>query len=190
MFQGMNMKTKTIALLAAAMLTIGASNVLAAESDNAVLNIKLHKIQSLVVNTAQKIVNLEYSTIGDYANGVTSSQKDHLEVFSTGGFIISAKASAATLNGATGNDKTIDVANVKLTASVGTGNKLSNLTMNKTALSNGLQNIVQSGGGGRELKFNVEYKTEHAADAYINHFRSNENPTVYTTTVTYTITPQ
>ena len=190
MFQGMNMKTKTIALLAAAMLTFGASNILAAESDNVVLNIKLHKIQSLVVNASQKAVNLEYNTVGDYANGVTSSQKDHLEVFSTGAFAISAKATTPNLAGVSGNDKTIALADVKLTASAGTGNTLSELTMGQKSLSNNEQKVVGSTIGGRELKFNIEYKTQHAADAYINHFKGGESPTVYTTTVTYTITPQ
>lgn len=187
----MKTNTKTFALLAAVMLTLGLTKVNAQNktSDDVTLNIKLHKIQSLVVNTGQKTVNLEYIKIEDYAGGVTSNQKDHLEVFSTGGFNITAKSSDGTLKGIQGNDKTINVGDVKLTASVGTNNTLGNLTMNTTALSSTEQSIVKSGLGGRELKFNVEYKTQHDAYAYINHYIKNENPTVYTTTVTYTIAP-
>lgn len=191
----MKTNTKTFALLAAVMLTLGLTKVNAQthselnQDAEVTLNIKLHKIQSLVVNTGQKTVNLEYIKIEDYAGGVTSNQKDHLEVFSTGGFNITAKSSDGTLKGIQGNDKTINVGDVKLTASVGTNNTLGNLTMNTTALSSTEQSIVKSGLGGRELKFNVEYKTQHDAYAYINHYIKNENPTVYTTTVTYTIAP-
>ena len=93
------MKTKTIALLAAAMLTFGASNILAAESDNVVLNIKLHKIQSLVVNASQKAVNLEYNTVGDYANGVYGeTHEPHAEAEATLGPVqVSADLGELTL---------------------------------------------------------------------------------------------
>lgn len=181
--------------LIAVMLLLGAQNVMAdgvvtdKTSDNVTLNIKLHKIQSLVVNTGQKTVNLEYKEIGDYAGGVTSDQKDHLEVFSTGGFKISAKTSGATLNGTNGNDKTIDVGDVQLLASLGSSNSLNDASMSVKDLSNTDQDIVSSSKGGRDLKFNVQYKTNHDADAYINHYRNSENPTVYSTQVTYTIAP-
>lgn len=182
--------------LIAVMLFLGAQNVMAdgvgtdKTSDDVTLNIKLHKIQSLVVNTGQKTVNLEYKEIGDYAGGVTSDQEDHLEVFSTGGFKISAKTSAATLNGVDGNDKKIDVEDVQLLASLGSGNSLSGAAaMSATNLSASDKDIVSSSAGGRALKFDVQYKTIHDADAYINHYRNSENPTVYSTQVTYTIAP-
>ena len=176
------------------MLLLGAQNVMAdgvvtdKTSDNVTLNIKLHKIQSLVVNTGQKTVNLEYKEIGDYAGGVTSDQKDHLEVFSTGGFKISAKTSGATLNGTNGNDKTIDVKDVQLQASLGSEKSLSGATMSATSLSATDKDIVSSDAGGRGLKFNIKYKAA-GADAYINHYVKGEGPTVYTTQVTYTIAP-
>lgn len=177
------------------MLLLGAQNVMAdgvvtdKTSDNVTLNIKLHKIQSLVVNTGQKTVNLEYKEIGDYAGGVTSDQKDHLEVFSTGGFKISAKTSGSKLIGTEGNNEAIDVEDVQLQASFGSENSLSDVTMLPTSLSATDQDIVSSSKGGRDLKFNVQYKTKHDADAYINHYRNSENPTVYSTQVTYTIAP-
>lgn len=177
------------------MLLLGAQNVMAdgvvtdKTSDNVTLNIKLHKIQSLVVNTGQKTVNLEYKEIGDYAGGVTSDQKDHLEVFSTGGFKISAKTSGSKLIGTEGNNEAIDVEDVQLQASFGSENSLSDVTMLPTSLSATDQDIVSSSKGGRDLKFNVQYKTNHDADAYINHYRNSENPTVYSTQVTYTIAP-
>ena len=175
--------------LIAVMLFLGAQNIVAQTSDDVTLNIKLHKIQSLVVNTGQKTVNLEYKEIGDYAGGVTSDQEDHLEVFSTGGFKISAKTSGTTLNGTNGNDKTIDVGDVQLLASLASSKSLNDASMSATNLSASDKDIVSSSKGGRDLKFNVQYKTNHDADAYINHYRNSENPTVYTTTVTYTIAP-
>ena len=191
----MKLIMKTSLLLVAVMVVLGAQNVMAQSgnqnktTDDVTLNIKLHKIQSLVVNAGQKTVNLEYKEIADYAGGVESDQKDHLEVFSTGAFTISAKTSNATLNGITGNDKTIDAKDVLLLASLGSNNTLTGATMTSTSLSNTDKAVIASSKGGRDLKFNIQYKTNHATDAYINHFRNSENPTVYTTQVTYTIIP-
>lgn len=176
------------------MLLLGAQNVMAdgvvtdKTSDNVTLNIKLHKIQSLVVNTGQKTVNLEYSTIENYDKGVEVEKEDHLEVFSTGGFKISAKTSGETLNGIDGNEKTIDAKDVQLLASLGTSNSLDDASMSETNLSASDKDIVSSDAGGRGLKFNIKYKAA-GGDAYINHYVKGEGPTVYTTQVTYTIVP-
>lgn len=181
-----------------AMLTLGLANVNAhgdgnKTSDDVTLNIRLSKIQSLVVNAGQKTVNLDYNTVNDYANGVTSEQKDHLEVFSTGGFSISAKASSETLNGVGENPNTINVSNIALAVTKGSDNNLTEgylVMATKSNLNVAGKDIVKSTFGGRNLKFSVEYATDHAVDAYINHVVKDETPTVYSTTITYTIAPQ
>lgn len=191
-------KIKSIALIIAAMLTLGLANVNAQgdgnkTSDDVTLNIRLSKIQSLVVNAGQKTVNLDYNTVNDYASGVTSEQKDHLEVFSTGGFSISAKASSETLNGVGENSNTINVSNIALAVTKGSDNNLTEgylVMATKSNLNVAGKDIVKSTFGGRNLKFSVEYATDHIADAYINHVVKDETPTVYTTTITYTIAPQ
>jgi hypothetical protein len=53
--------------------------------------------------------------------------------------------------------------------------------------------IIQSNGGGRNLEFDVEYdNTGDAADAYIDGYKMNyvdaDGATVFTTTLTYSIT--
>ena len=72
------MNSKLLMLLAAVLLTVGATNVYAQErSGDAIngqvtLNIKLSQIQSLVVNQSQSTVNLEYTTKENYFSGVSS----------------------------------------------------------------------------------------------------------------------
>ena len=63
-------------------------------TDNVTLNVKLHPIQTLVVNESQKTVDLDYKTEVDYATGVSSKVLvDHLTVYSTGGFKVTVRSS-------------------------------------------------------------------------------------------------
>ena len=189
------MNSKLLMLLAAVLLTVGATNVYAQErsgdaiNGSVTLNIKLHQIQSLVVNHGK--VELVYDTKDAYNKGVSSKQGDHLTVFSTGGFKVIASTTTDLVNG----DNSIESADIKLIASVGSENKLGAevaKTIEKLTSNTGEVNghtLIESDKGGRDLKFNVEYSAQ-GEDAYINKYVKGENPTVYTTTVTYTITAQ
>lgn len=190
----MKTNTKTFALLAAVMLTLGLTKVNAQtpaepnQDAEVTLNIKLHKIQSIIV-TNGATVDLEYKSIGDYSGGVSKKIENHLQVFSTGGFSISAAAKTASLTNANSNEE-IELSDITLLASAGENNNLgSALTLDKKQLSQSGVNVVESTKGGRNINFNVEY-TAADDDKYINHYVKDENPTVYTTTVTYTISPK
>ena len=63
-------------------------------SDNVTVNIKFKPIQSIVVNPAadHQTVDLVYATKDDYANGVSETRDNHLEIFSTGGFEVKVSA--------------------------------------------------------------------------------------------------
>lgn len=157
-------------------------------TDNVTLNIKLHPIHTLVINPAQehKVVDLEYKTKNDYQNGVSALRADHLTVYSTGGYEIKVKSSGSELltnnAGPRGN---INSSTVDITASNGSKAQ-DGASYSTQALSATEATIVTATNGGIENKYNIEYKGKDA-NAYINHYVAGQNPTVYTTTVTYTI---
>ncbi len=159
-------------------------------SDNATVNVKLYPIQTIVVNPDNKVVNLDYQTTTDYQDGVNVDKKDHLKIYSTGGFEVNVSAAGdLTSSDAT---KNISAADIKITASAGTVNPLTSTTSNtykSINLSNTNQLLVDNATGGVNKTVSVNYAAA-GADAYVDKFINGENPTVYTTTVTYTISPK
>lgn len=184
------MNSKLLMLLAAVLLTVGATNVYAQETNQVTLNIKLKQIQTLVVNPTQSEVNLEYITEKNYNDGVSSKQYNHLKVFSTGGFKVTAKAKDANLTGVSGNENVISTTDISIKATAGSNNNLRGDILSSTKL-NGANEItlISSKNGGRDLNYDVEYSAK-GGDEYINKYVKGEDPTVYTTTVTYTIIAQ
>ena len=159
-------------------------------SDNATVNVKLYPIQTIAINLDSKVVNLDYKTTIDYQDGVNVDKKDHLKIFSTGGFEINVSAAGdLTSSYAT---KNISAADIKITASAGIVNPLTSTTSNtykSINLSNTNQLLVDNATGGVNKTVSVNYAAA-GADAYVDKFINGENPTVYTTTVIYTIKPK
>src|SRR5690554_7051473 len=62
------------------------------------LNIVLNPIQTIIVNTQQD-VDLVYKTIDNYGEGVLTTIKDHLKIFSTGGFEVKVESDGDLRNG-------------------------------------------------------------------------------------------
>lgn len=182
------MKNKITLMLAAAFVFFGAQSVKADgpangnSSENVTLNIKLHPIQSLVVNPSQKEVNIEYKNKEDYSGGVTVSLDDHISFYSTGGFAINVKSEGANLKGTKDN---IKLGDVKITATDGT-TPLSGVSYTDVTLSQTETALVSSNTGGVDKNVKVEYSAA-GDDKYINLYRNSENPTVFTTQVTYSI---
>ncbi len=163
----------------------------AQNSESVTLNVKLNPIQTLVVNTNQKIVNLEYSSKSDYANGVTNTNENHLTVYSTGGFQVKVKTSGATLGNiveGTTTGGTINANSITVTPSPGS-NAIAGTAYAAKSLSGEDQTIVSSKVGGVDAKISVAYKGA-GAETYLNNYVAGQNPTVYTTQVTYTIIAQ
>lgn len=55
------------------------------------VQIKLHDVQTIVVNGNNNIL-LEYFTQDDYQNGVSSQQNNHIQTFSTQDYFVKTKA--------------------------------------------------------------------------------------------------
>src|SRR5690554_4951701 len=104
-----------------------------ATSEPVTVNIKFKPIQSIVVNSGQKTVNLEYYTKEDYASGVSEKMEDHLEVFSTGGFIVSVASNGDFMDSDNAETSKIDAQDVTIEAETGSDTELG--TFSAVALS-------------------------------------------------------
>jgi len=180
------MKRKNL-FFVSALILFGLANVnsVKAESDDATVNIKFRPIQSIVVNPGQKTVDLVYTTNADYANGVSAEMLDHLEVFSTGGFTVTANTGGDFTRTAGGS---ISAADVILKATQGTGTSIGSFS--DVPLSTAPTTLISATEGGTTLKYNVTYDNTGAGagNNYINNYIHPDSPeSVYTATVTYTI---
>jgi hypothetical protein len=154
-------------------------------SDNVTVNIKFKPIQSIVVNSTQKTVDLVYATKNDYADGVSAEMLNHLEIFSTGGFIVTANTDGDFTRTAGGS---ISAADVILKATQGTDTSIGSFT--NVELSTNPATLITATEGGTALKYNVTYDNTAAGagNNYINNYIHPDSPeSVYTAKVTYTI---
>ena len=190
------MKTRNLLFVSALILFgIGAVNsAIAQNKDNVTVNLKFKPVQTITVNPVQETVDFLYQSKDDYANGVPVLAKTkHLNVFSTGGFQVDVRTS--DVNFTSGNTAiTIPVSHVSVKATASAGNERTYASIGTAvSLSTSDQLIIQSNGGGRDLEFDVEYdNTADDADAYIDGYKSSQvdvdGATVFTTTLTYSIT--
>lgn len=156
------------------------------KSANVTVNIILHPIQTIAVNTSQKDVSLQYLNIEDYEQGVSATLDDHLSVTSTGGFQVNVASNQDNFT-QLGSDKSIPVSDVLITAANGSDNDLSPIFDN-VLLSTNPESLIRSGTGGMDLKYNVTYdNTAGGSDKYVN-MTSEDTESIFTSEVTYTIT--
>ncbi|MCJ8497369.1 hypothetical protein MVI27_03745 [Chryseobacterium salipaludis] len=151
-------------------------------SDQVTLNVKLNAIQTLVVKNNQKNITLEYKTKKHYQDGVKSENKDHLTVYSTGGFQLMVESSNSEFN---------DLG-VRLIATKGTTDGLENFrdkdilvsTLNDAAK----KTLYTAAYGKNDSSINVTYAGK-GNNAYFTKLGTEQSKT-FTTTLTYTLTPQ
>ena len=157
-------------------------------SDEATLTVRLHAIQSIVVNPIQKINFLDYITTDNYKDGVSLVREDHLTIFSTGAFIVQVASDVNEIQSVGSGIGTISASTIKIKAEKGSTQPLGGTTLGNISLSTTATNLISSSIGGVDKNFNITY-SGLGANGYVNSYFNGENPTVYTTTVTYTITP-
>lgn len=190
------MKTKFALLSVLLILSsiLGVSALYAqSKSATTTLNIKLQPIQTIIVNGSQTHVDIVYNTKNKYNNGVSVTEIDHLEVFSTGGFTVSVKSNGNFKN--TKGEESIDAKDVLVSAKPGTkkpSNESSTTYAPATGLKTSSNNLIKSTQGGRDLTFDVTYNNAAGKnDEYINKYIARDGTeSVYTATVTYTIAAQ
>lgn len=187
------MRTKNIlsiaALIICGLVCVNSVKAQTQTSDNVTVNIKFKPIQSIVVNPAadHQTVDLVYATKDDYANGVSETRDNHLEIFSTGGFEVKVSTGGDFTRTGTGGG-TIPANDVTVIATHGTSTTIGSFT--NVELSTTPTALITADEGGRALKYNVTYDNIAAgkSDAYINKYIHGDSPeSIYTATVTYTI---
>lgn len=160
-------------------------------SDVATLNIILKPVQTITVNT--KTVDLVYDDKSKYSSGVTLEMKDHLQVFSSGGFEVLVKSKDAQIKnnlgpGTGGNDQ-IESSGITVTATKGTSTNAGATfaAIGAVPLLHTDQVLFGSNMGGISEKYTVTYKGA-GADKYVGkHYDGTTGYTKYSTDVTYSI---
>lgn len=148
------------------------------------LNVILNPVRTLTVNQSE--VNLIYSTAEHYAQGVSETIKDHLEVTSIGsGFKIYAKATADDLySGGQALTKAATDGMVHVSAVGGNDRMIS--TMHGQNDDNKTYGVpIAYGNATLKQKFDVTYSAA-GNDAYINSIIDKQK-TTYTVNILYTI---
>ena len=175
-------------LVIASLVVLCGMTAQAQNSDNVTLNVRLNPIQTLVVNSLQKEVNLDYTTKEHYNQGVSLKQENHLNIFSTGGFEVKVKSGGSELtNQGAGPNGNIAAATVKLTALAGTQNALADAQYNQDVVLSATEGVIASSTkGARDKNIDIQYAAA-GNDAYLDKYVANQTPTTFTTTVTYTI---
>lgn len=144
------------------------------------LNVKLKPVQTLIVS-GQNTVDLVYKNKTDYKQGVKKKIDDQLTIYSTGSYEVSVSSSAPTMTGG----KIMNASSIQLVPTSGTEVPL-NAIYTAQSLSGSAQTLVTSTTGTVDGKISIEYKGA-GADAYIDNYIAGQDPTTYTTTLTYSI---
>ena len=155
------------------------------------VNVILKPIQTLFVNPSHEKVDLVYESVKDYKKGVTSLQKNHLTIYSTGAFIIQVNSESNDIKSTAKNGE-ISASTISVQAASGSTNALGNATLGKVSLSVTPTDLVNSGTGGVDRNFDITY-AGMGGNGYVNKYYNSENggvQTLYSTTVTYTIAAQ
>lgn len=161
-----------------------------AQTANATINVNLKPFQSIIVNTGQTDVDLDFVDADDYEDGVTSEQVNHLNVYSTGAFEITVMSAASatdlTTTSLNPDDKKIAIGDIKITATDGGLNPLTGADMPTVTLATTDQPLITSDAGGFNKNFNVTYTAD---GDYVNHYLDGAtgNDTTYSVDVVYTI---
>ena len=180
------MKTKnfllTGALLIVALFSVNSVMADAPETTNGTtkVNIVLNGIQAITVSGSE--VNLVYTSIENYNNGVETDINSHLTVYSVGPFAVKVTSDGIFKKG----DKSISAGTVTITAekqedSPGT---TSPVTIATGSATTGMS-LISSTTGGFNKNYDVTYKHEFTDEEAA--FKNTLG--IYTAIVTYDISP-
>lgn len=173
---------KQFLFAAAGLFAFATANAQASASTTVKLNINLKPVQTIVVTSALSTVDLTYQTEADYTNGVSKKMDDQLTIYSTGSYEVSVSADTPTM---VQGGKTMNVSGVQIVPTSGTATP-DNATYTPQMLSGNAQTLVTSTTGAVKKQISIEYKGA-SANAYIDNYIAGQDPTVYTTNLTYTI---
>lgn len=180
------MKTKNFLLTGALLIValFSVNGVMAegpsdyAKSGTTIVNIKLNPMQAILVNDDQ--VNLNYTTLDDYNQGVDTLMQNHLTVYSVGGFIVNVKSDGDFMNGS----NSISAGDVIITATAAGDSPGTTFAPVTLSTSTSETPLITSTIGGFEKYYNVNYSNILAGQAFAY---ANLEEGIYTAEVTYEI---
>ena len=146
-----------------------------AKSGTTIVNIKLNPMQAILVNDNE--VNLEYTNLENYNQGVETTITNHLTVYSVGGFIVNVKSDGDFMNGS----NSIPAGDVIITATPAAGSPGG---FSPVTLSTSETPLITSIYGGFAKNYNVKYSNK-AGEAFAYAAKEGGK---YTAEVTYEIT--
>ena len=159
----------------------------AQSGSSTVLKIVLHPVQTIELGGMDQNVNLTYKTKQDYSQGVSLNKDNHLKVYSSGGYVVNVRTLDAKLKSA-GSDAYINAGDITLTASKGSTSGSDSFTTVPVQLSSADTAFITSATGTSSSSYSVTYAAK-GEDAFINHYGTGQDPTVYSTEVLYSILP-
>lgn len=172
---------KGIFLAFASLFILGGQAFGQTASGTTTLKVTLAQVQTITVKHSD--VELNYATAADYTNGVGVTKQDHIEVDSSDDFKIQVKTSGADLTGTGSNTDLIAAGSISVLASDGSTSPANNGQYTSVNLSTTEQTVITADAGmGRN--FDVKYSGA-GSDAY-----AGKAADTYSTTVTYTLSPQ
>src|SRR5690606_7054093 len=124
----------------------------------------------------------------DYINGVELIQPDHLNIYSTGAFVVKVKSNEGNLvNNRYGNK--IVSSDIEISTLAGELNPFkgeAGTENTKVTLSGTEQSLIQSNVGGVNKTVSIKYKAS-GNSSYVEKYINNESPSIYSTQVVYSI---
>lgn len=145
------------------------------QSGQTTVNIKLNAMQAILVNDTE--VNLEYTTLENYNEGVEATKTGHLTVYSVGGFIVNVKSNGDFINGS--NSIPAKDVIISATAAGDSPGTFSPVQLSTTAAA-----LITSTTGGFSKSYDVNYSNKLAGEAFAYAAKEGGN---YTAKVTYEI---
>lgn len=179
---------KKISLLITLAFLAFSASLFGQKSDNVTLNVKINPIQTIVVNSNQKTVELNYLTKDDYKNGITSTQENHLTINSTGAFEVTVNSDKDQLTANTNFTKSIAAADIKISAMAGKDKALDGNFNTGITLSKDKKILISKSSGALDKNVNISYAAS-GGDKYLENYVKGTAIT-YTATVTYTLEPK
>lgn len=150
-------------------------------SGTTTLKVTLAQVQTITVQDSE--VELSYTTAANYTDGVEVTKQNHIKVDSSDDFKIQVKTSGADLTGTGGNTDLIAANSISVLASDGSTSPADHGQYTSVNLSTDGQTVITADAGmGRN--FDVKYSGA-GSDAYAGIAADT-----YSTTVTYTLSPQ
>lgn len=165
-------------------LIFGTIPAIAQTESSVTLRVIFNPIQNITVNSSQKTVDIEYTTLEDFQQGVENRQADHLSIYSTGSYEITVHATDLFNNIADAN-KHFAPSNLHIAAllphSNPTGTFVSSIELDHQG-----KKIIASTAPAYHLNFDIVYKGV-GGHVFLEYALNTENTETYSTDIVYTI---